>query len=109
MFASKDNRLVYTYDAEQLWIEPWGQNAIRVRATKMHTMPQEDWALLQQPNITAKIDIASNDESATLTNGLVKATITKRGKITISNTSGKVLLEEYARTAATSSIPNAAL
>ena len=62
MFASKDNRLVYTYDAEQLWIEPWGQNAIRVRATKMHTMPQEDWALLQQPNITAKIDIASNDE-----------------------------------------------
>lgn len=97
MFASKDNRLVYTYDAEQLWIEPWGQNAVRVRATKMHTMSQEDWALLQQPNITAKIDIASNDESATLTNGLVKATITKRGKITISNTSGKVLLEEYAR------------
>jgi alpha-D-xyloside xylohydrolase len=91
MFASKDNCLVYTYDAEQLWVEPW------VRATKMPTMPQEDWALLQQPNVTADIDIASNGESATLTNGLIKAIITKRGKITISNTSGKVLLEEYAR------------
>jgi alpha-D-xyloside xylohydrolase len=61
-------------------------------------MPQEDWALLQQPDATANIDITSNGESAILTNGLVKTTITKRGKITITNTSsGKVLLEEYAR------------
>ncbi|KAL1796542.1 hypothetical protein ACET3X_005082 [Alternaria dauci] len=97
MFESKDNRLVYAYDAEQLWVEPWGHNAVRVRASKMPTMPQEDWALLQQPNIAARIDIASNGESATLANGHIRATITKRGKIAISNTSGKVLLEEYAR------------
>jgi alpha-D-xyloside xylohydrolase len=38
-----------------------------------------------------------SDASATLVNGKIKATITKRGKITIWNSNGKLLLEEYTR------------
>lgn len=96
MFTTNENRLVFRYDAEQLWIEPWGVNAVRVRATKMPEMPQENWALLAQPSTVTKIEI-SND-LATLVNGTIKVVVSKRGKITIfDNASGKILLEEYAR------------
>ena len=45
-FEQKGNALCYRYEAERLVIEPWGENSLRVRATKMAEMPQEDWALL---------------------------------------------------------------
>ncbi|KAJ4288478.1 hypothetical protein N0V90_011714 [Kalmusia sp. IMI 367209] len=96
MISIEDNRLTFTFDAEQLWIEPWGHNAVRVRATKMAAMPDEDWALLRQPHIAATLK--SSEDSATLINGTIKAIVTKRGKLTILNdTSGEILLEEYAR------------
>jgi alpha-D-xyloside xylohydrolase len=95
MLSSQNGRLVYTYDAEQLWIEPWGQNSVRVRATKMSSMPAENWALLGPTEGEAEIDVTEN--SGTLMNGRIKASITKRGKITIWNANGKLLLEEYAR------------
>jgi alpha-D-xyloside xylohydrolase len=95
MLSNKDGRIVFTYDAEQVWIEPWGQNSIRVRATKTSGMPEENWALLKPAEIKADINV--DESSATLVNGRIKASITKRGKLTISNTSGKLLLEEYTR------------
>lgn len=55
MIFSKHNRLVYRYDAEELWIEAWAENAFRVRATKMQEMPQHDWALLQPSPIEPKL------------------------------------------------------
>jgi len=42
MLYEKENRLIFRYDAEQLLIERWGENALRVRATKMTTMPTKD-------------------------------------------------------------------
>jgi alpha-D-xyloside xylohydrolase len=95
MLSSKDGRIVYTYDSEQVWLEAWGRNAIRVRATKTSVMPDENWALLEPSDKKAETDVS--DASATLVNGRIKATITKRGKITICNSNGKLLLEEYAR------------
>jgi alpha-D-xyloside xylohydrolase len=95
MLSSKDGRVVYTYDSEQVWLEAWGHDAIRVRATKTSSMPTENWALLEPSENKAEIDVS--DASATLVNGKIKATITKRGKITIWNSNGKLLLEEYTR------------
>jgi alpha-D-xyloside xylohydrolase len=95
MLSSKNGRIVYTYDSEQVWLEAWGRNAIRVRATKSNVMPNENWALLEPSDKKAETDVC--DDSATLVNGGIKATITKRGKITIWNKDGKLLLEEYAR------------
>ena len=34
-FRREGNSLKFHYDAEELWIEPWGDNSLRVRATKM--------------------------------------------------------------------------
>jgi alpha-D-xyloside xylohydrolase len=95
MLYQKDNRLVFKYDAEEVWIEPWGANAFRVRATKASSMPVEDWAL-QSPAVSdSKISLSENEGS--IVNGKIRATISKRGKIIIYNSKGETLLEEYAR------------
>lgn len=96
MLFQDNNRLVYRYDAEQLWIEPWGENAFRVRATKTSSMPTEDWAL-ETPS-SSKSEITITDNSAKITNGKITATISKLGKIMMHNSKGELLLEEYART-----------
>lgn len=95
MFFKKGNRLCFRYDAEQLWIEPWGANAFRVRATKASQMPTEDWALLK-PAMTSP-EISIKDYEATIINGKIKAVITKLGKLIVYNSKGELLLEEYAR------------
>lgn len=105
MFSQEGNRLIFQHDGEQLWIEAWAANAFRVRATRMSTMPTEDWALL--PTTTAKIGITIEDDLATFVNGNITAKITKRGKLTIWNASGKLLLEEYARHRRDPTDPNA--
>ena len=40
VFQQEGNRLKYHYDAEELWLEPWGANSLRVRATKEAEMPK---------------------------------------------------------------------
>ena len=94
MFTKKENCLCYHFDAEELWIEPWGENALRVRATKECTMPQENWALL---GATQSATIEITKDEASIVNGKIKAFISASGKITIYNQNGKRLLEEYAR------------
>lgn len=95
MLSQTGNRLIFRYDAEELWVEPWGENALRVRATKQNSMPLEDWAL-QTPTPTDPV-FSITEESGSITNGKVKAVIAKFGKLTIYNSEGKLLLEEYTR------------
>jgi alpha-D-xyloside xylohydrolase len=95
MFSKQDNRLVYAYDAEKLWIEPWGPSALRIRATKVRSMPSEDWAL--QPPAQTQAEITISDDSASVVNGKIKAVISKRGKLMVWNAKGDLLLEEYTR------------
>jgi alpha-D-xyloside xylohydrolase len=95
MITNEGNRLVFLYDAEVLWIEPWGDNALRVRATQQSTMPLENWALQKTPVVsTPKIEVGGGQGS--IVNGDIKAVITARGKITMFS-KGKLILEEYAR------------
>ncbi|KAH6990124.1 glycosyl hydrolases family 31-domain-containing protein [Ilyonectria destructans] len=94
MLFEQENRLVYAYDAEQLWVEPWGKG-LRVRATKMSSMPTENWAL-EEPSST-KPEISIEKTSASIVNGKIKAVVTAGGKLTVFNSEGKLLLEEYSR------------
>ena len=73
MFWKEKNRLVYHYDAEELWIEPWGENAFRIRSTKDDMMPSEDWALIEITKNDALIEIEEN--GASIKNGKIKADI----------------------------------
>lgn len=95
MLKQENGRIIYHYDAEELWIEPWGKNAVRIRATKNAEMPKDNWALLSAEKVETQIEIT--EDGATLRNGKVKVCISNGGKITIYNQKGKLLLEEYWR------------
>lgn len=95
MLEIRENKLVYRYDAEEVWIEPWGPNALRVRATKERRMPEEDWALCRKGD--AETDISYTEQGARIINGKIRAEITKLGKIMIYHADGRLLLEEYCR------------
>ena len=95
MLKQENGRIIYHYDAEELWIESWGKNAVRIRATKNAEMPKDNWALLSAEEVETQIEITEN--GATLRNGKVKVSISNGGKITIYNQKGKLLLEEYWR------------
>ncbi|KJX96934.1 glycoside hydrolase family 31 protein [Zymoseptoria brevis] len=96
MMYQEDNRLVFRFDDHILWIDPWGPNALRVRATKLAKMPVGEGALLGQPDANAKIQI-NDDGSGEIVNGSIRATISRRGKIVMYNGNGEKVLEEYAR------------
>ncbi|RDW70816.1 putative glycosyl hydrolase [Aspergillus mulundensis] len=99
MLYSDSDKLVFRFDDHLLWVEPWSDNALRIRATKLSAMPAEDWALLPKPEAgNPSIELPEDkDGEATLVNGKIKAVVTKRGKLTIYNSQGSKLLEEYAR------------
>lgn len=95
MFTKIGNRLIFHYDAEELWIEPWGTNALRIRSSKNDAITDENWALLDaEPE---KVIIELKEESSYIQNGKIKAVVTKFGKIMIYNQKGELLLEEYNR------------
>lgn len=97
MLYAEGGKLVFRFDDHILWIQPWGDNAFRVRATKLASMPEEDWALFSKPNTQKPaIDVQPGKE-ASITNGKIKAVVSQRGKIIIYDSHGKKLLEEYAR------------
>ena len=95
MLRKENNRLIFHYDAEEMWIEPWGADAVRVRATKNCEMPDENWALLKPEDFACSITVS--EDGADLVNGKLKVHVTGRGKITMYNQDGKLLLEEYWR------------
>ncbi|EEA24971.1 hypothetical protein TMatcc_008073 [Talaromyces marneffei ATCC 18224] len=98
----QNNRIVYQYDFEKVFIEPWGPHALRVRATHQPTLPSnQDWALSSSPvsgSTKATIRIEPSSTGGTITNGKITANISPRGKIIIKNAeTGQLLLEEYMR------------
>ena len=95
MLFDADNKLIYHYDAEEVWIEAWGENSLRIRSTKECQMPQEDWALISRSMKKGQIEYT--ESGAVFTNGKIKAVISNHGKIMVYNSEGKLLLEEYAR------------
>lgn len=95
MLEQQNGRLVFSYDSELLWIEPWGENALRVRSTKMSEMPREDWALLPSHHGEARITV--DPYGARIQNGKIRAELNTAGKIAFFNQKGEVILEEYVR------------
>lgn len=95
MIEQNANRIIYRYNNEKVWIEPWGKDSVRVRAAKMPEMPSENWALEEKVSTRAEIHI--DKEQAALVNGKIKVVVSRLGKITYLNAHGKVILEEYVR------------
>ena len=96
LFTSQEGRLIRRYDGETLWIEPWGENALRVRASYLPEMPQQDWALLAPVPVEPEIRI--EERTATIVNGKIRAEISEGGCISFYDGNGNLLLEEQWRT-----------
>ncbi len=107
MLSTSDHcSVTFRFESELLRIEAWGPNALRIRATHEASFPAENWALCEPiPDLSATVKVASpQDQDGTqagattsITNGGITATITALGKITVSNSDGRVLLEEFHR------------
>lgn len=95
MLKEQNGKLIFHYDAEELWIEPWGINALRVRATRDAQMPPENWALTFRGEDSAKISVT--EQGGEIVNGKIRATVSRLGKLMVYNSDGKLLLEEYSR------------
>lgn len=95
MLRKENKRLIYEYDREQVWLEPWGDNSVRIRATKEPDMPKDNWALCDMPIKECEIEILDN--KGILTNGKIRVEISRLGKLTVYNQKNELILEEYVR------------
>ena len=97
--TAENGRLVRQKGTETLWIEPYGAG-LRVRATRLPVMPDEDRALLPPDEINtgaATININDSDNTASITYGEITAKINREGWVSFNNTNDDTLLEEYYR------------
>jgi len=95
MLKQDGDKVIRTFDGETLTVEPWGKSSFRVRAQQMGCIENRTFALTENHNATAKIDI--RDASATLVNGKLICEIMPSGKLMFKNQKGECLLEEFAR------------
>lgn len=110
MVYISDGRLFREYDGERMQIEAFGRNSLRVRVTRLKNFPEENWALIPQPEQDARITLLQNekeaetqkvnaaerihDDTAIMENGKIKVFINKTGKLLFENSDGKPLLKE---------------
>lgn len=94
MLNREGDRLIFRYDAETVVIEPWGENALRIRATKCASFPEENWALSEA--VSACKNVSVDDNEGYIQNGRIKAVVSPFGKIKIYR-DDTLILEEYWR------------
>lgn len=76
------NRLVVKNRYETLWLEPWGTDALRVRATQNPRMSGAAGALNPAPTGTA--EIRPLDDSMEIRSGRIRATVNHAGVMSFS-------------------------
>jgi len=91
----EDGKLEWSFDYERLIVEPWGENALRVRATQLPEFEEADWALL--PPSASRPAFESGTDRASIANGKIRAEVELDGTLTFFDAKGGVLLKEYAR------------
>jgi alpha-D-xyloside xylohydrolase len=89
------SRIVWEYEGEILWLEPYGENCLRFRSTKSSTMVENDWTLLPQEQCVVQIEVDNN--KAIIVNGMIKGEILGDGTVNYYDSKGKALLREYWR------------
>ena len=107
-FETANGVLIARNGGEMLRIEPWGKNSLRVRATMLPELSNQDWALTETPE-SSHADVECHEvdhwvgdgtidkrESASITNGRICAVVNFAGVITFYR-DGRQFLREYYR------------
>lgn len=95
-FRVEDCKLIWEREGEIVWIEPYGQDAIRCRASKSMKISREEWGAIL-PQIDVKVEIIMEDDKATMINGRTTCKMLADGSISYLSASGEVVLEEFYR------------
>ncbi len=92
-FRVEKNKIVWTKGGEIVWAQPWGEDAVRIRATRGREIVEQSWPMNEVKTTKPKTD--ANTEGAVLVNGNLRAEISSGGRIRFCRSSdGKLLLEE---------------
>lgn len=95
IIKAEQGMLTIRCNNEIVWIEPWGRDALRVRACKQSQMPEEAWALENKGEFAAEIE--AGPEGGYIRNGKLTAKVSRAGALSFVNQKGELLLEEYFR------------
>ena len=96
--TEEQNAILFENAGEQLRIEPWGENSLRVRAAMMREIQDTEYALLPPVETKARIEI-KDALNGSITNGKITARLEvcpwkKRCQISFYNQKGERLLAE---------------
>ena len=97
MIFERDGKLFYRQDKDFLCIEPWGPNALRVRATPNRAFNDEDLSALLPAAPAPDATIWQDGGTWVLSNGKIQAALADNGTIRFLRPDGTPLLEEYSR------------
>ena len=108
LFLNDNGVLKCRLHGENLWLLPWGENALRVVSRPMSAPELPAWALLEPEKTESVIKIEGN--LASITVGKLTATVERqewpdRLQITYYNQKGEVLLSERPKTGALNILP----
>ncbi len=93
VFRQQEDILIYEQNYETIWIQPWGQDSLRVRAAVGPAILDLPGALLPAPRIAPEIQV--EEEKAVLRNGRLRAEISKQGRLCFyKGETGEILLAE---------------
>jgi len=107
-FRNENGALVFARQGEKVRIEPWGPDALRVRATLLGAIQPEDWALTETPEPSkAEISLFSRErkaadgameqkECASIQNGRLRCEVNHAGVLSFYR-DGALILREYYR------------
>ncbi len=97
-FWEEKQSLMWKHQYETVMITPWGENSLRIRATKYPKFTENDWALDEPVMDTGKNASITIDgkNSASITNGRLSINVDFSGIMTFYR-DGKKILKEYHR------------
>lgn len=89
----ENGRICLELAGEMIWLEPYGDNAIRFRSSaSLHIDPDLNWTLL--PPLCSHGSVHINGSIACLENGKLRAELSSDGTVIYYNEHNQVLLEE---------------
>ena len=97
MIYQKEQKLYRRYDKELLCIEPWGTNALRVRATECAAFRTDDDCSALLPAKETAVSIETDGKTGSIQNGNITCKIMENGMMRFYNQKGEKILEEYYR------------
>ena len=87
-------RIYWEGEGEVMWLEPYGADSVRFRASKSLRIKEDlNWTLLPPGKDSARIEVSA--EKAVLRNGKIQAEVYGDGTVIYYDRGGKLLLEEY--------------